>query len=214
MAGADGDGQGVDLSLLDEVGGFFRIGQHLAVIEYAFGADTVFFTGHAGFQRTQAAQLAFYRNTAGVGHGDGLLGDADVVVVVGWGLAVFAQRAVHHHRAEAQLDRALANVRAGTVVLVHAYRDVWELFDCRQDQVAQEGCTGVFASTGRGLHDDRRVGLVGGFHDGAHLLEVVYVESWNAVTELGGVVQHLAHANECHCVSLSRQASLFRANLP
>jgi hypothetical protein len=39
-----------------------------------------------------------------------LLGNADVVVVVGRGLAVLAQRAVHHHRAEAQLNRALADV--------------------------------------------------------------------------------------------------------
>ncbi|MNZ90821.1 hypothetical protein D3C78_1097920 [compost metagenome] len=93
------------------------------------------------------------------------------------------------------------------MVLVHAHRDVREFFDGSQDQVAQERRASVFAGTGRSLDDHRGVGLVGRFHDGAHLLEVVDVESWNAVTELGGVVQHLAHANECHCVSLSRQAS-------
>lgn len=50
VAGADGDGQGVDLGLLHEVGGFFRIGQQLAVVQHAFRADAVFLAGHAGFQ--------------------------------------------------------------------------------------------------------------------------------------------------------------------
>src|SRR3989344_1321394 len=208
VAGADGDGQGIDLGALDEVSGFFRVGQHLAMVQNAFGADSVFFTGHAGFQRTQAAQLAFYRYAAGVSHGHGLLSNAYVVVVVGRGLAVFAKGAVHHHRAEAQLDGTLADVRAGAVVLVHAHRDVREFFDGRQDQVTQERCAGVFASTGRSLDDHRGVSLVSGFHDGAHLLKVVDVEGWNAVAELGCVVQHLAHADKCHCVSLSRFGSL------
>ncbi|MCY1522187.1 hypothetical protein D9M68_570320 [compost metagenome] len=208
VAGADGDGQGVHLGLLDEVGGLFRVGQHLAVVQDALGADAVFFTGLAGFQAAQAAQLAFHGHAAGVGEGYGLLGHADVVVVVGRGLAVFLQRAVHHHRAEAQLDRALADVRAGAVVLVHAHRDVREFFDGSQDQVAQEGRAGVFAGTGGSLHDHRGVGLVGRFHDGAHLFQVVDVESRNAVAEFGGVVQHLAHADECHGVSVSRVGGL------
>lgn len=83
MAGADGDGQGVDLGLLHEVGGFFRVGQQLAVVQHAFRADAVFLAGHAGFQGTQAAQLAFHGHAAGMGERHGLLGHADVVVVVG-----------------------------------------------------------------------------------------------------------------------------------
>src|SRR5690606_33618519 len=114
-----GNGQGVDLGLGDEVSGFFRIGQQLAVIQGAFCTDAVFFTGHTGFQRTQAAQLTLYRHATSVGESDGLLSDADVVFVIGRRLAVFTQRAIHHDRAEAQLDRALADVRAGAVILVH-----------------------------------------------------------------------------------------------
>ena len=90
------------------------------------------------------------------------------------------------------------------MVLVHAHRDVREFFDGSQDQVAQEGRTGVLAGTSGGLDDDRRIGLVGGFHDGAHLLEVVDVEGRHAVAEFGGVVEHLAHADKCHGVSVSR----------
>src|SRR5690554_1918377 len=73
-----------------------------------------------------------------------------------------------------------------------------EFFYRRQDEMTQEGCTGVFACTSRGLHDHRRVGNIGSFHDGAHLLEVVDVEGRDAVATLGGVVQHLAHADQCH----------------
>ncbi|MOA31919.1 hypothetical protein D3C78_1531010 [compost metagenome] len=67
--------------------------------------------------------------------------------------------------------------------------------------MAQERRTGVLARTGGGLDDHRGVGLVGRFHDGAHLLEVVDVESRYAVAEFGGVVQHLAHADKCHLCS-------------
>ncbi len=204
MAGADGDGQGIDLSALDEVSGFFRVSQHLAVIQNAFRTHAVFFTGHAGFQRTQHAQLAFHGNATGVSEGHNTTGNVDVVVVICWGLAVFTQRAVHHDRAEAQLDRALADVRAGAVVLVHDHRDMWKLFNRCKDQVTQKRRTGVFAGTGRGLNDHRGVGLVGRFHNGAHLFQVIYVEGWNAVAEFGRVVQHLAHADKCHCLFLSR----------
>ena len=39
----------------------FGVGQHLAVVELADGADAVFLAGFAGFQRAQAAQFAFHR---------------------------------------------------------------------------------------------------------------------------------------------------------
>ena len=41
---------------------FIGIGQQLAVIQRAFSAVTVFFTGHTGFQRAEAAQLTFNRD--------------------------------------------------------------------------------------------------------------------------------------------------------
>jgi hypothetical protein len=69
------------------------------------------------------------------------------------------------------------------------HRDVRPLLDGGQDQVAQEGRAGVLARPGGGLDDDRGIGLVGGLHDGAHLLQVVDVEGGDAVAVLGGVVQ-------------------------
>ena len=57
VAGADGDGQGVDLGLGDEVGSLFRIGQQLAVIENALGTDAIFLTG--GTSLVPAVRAAF-----------------------------------------------------------------------------------------------------------------------------------------------------------
>jgi hypothetical protein len=67
VAGADGNGQGIHAGILDEAGGFFRVGQELAVVQHAFGAHAVFFAGHAGFQAAQAADFTFHRHAAGVG---------------------------------------------------------------------------------------------------------------------------------------------------
>ena len=52
-----------------------------------------------------------------VRHLDHGAGDLDVVVEARRGLAVLLQRAVHHHRAEAQVDGASADLGAGAVVL-------------------------------------------------------------------------------------------------
>ena len=40
--------------------------------------------------------------------------------------------------------------------------------------------------------------FVGGLHDGLHLLQVVDVESRQAVAVFGGVVQQLTHGYEWH----------------
>jgi hypothetical protein len=61
------------------------------------------------------------------------------------------------------------------------------------NQVLDERLTGIFAGTGAGLQDDGCSDLVGRHHDGLHLLQVVDVESWNAVAVDGCMVQQLAH---------------------
>src|SRR5690606_27159503 len=122
VAGTDGNGQRVHTGFLHEIRSFFRVGQHLAVIQHAFSADAVFFTGHTGFQRTQTTQLTFYRHATGVRHLDGATGYVHVVLIGSRGFTVFTQRTVHHHRAETQLDRTLTDVRRRTVILVHTHR--------------------------------------------------------------------------------------------
>ena len=44
------------------------VGQQLAVIQRAFSAVAVFFTGHTGFERPEATQLAFNRHADRVRH--------------------------------------------------------------------------------------------------------------------------------------------------
>jgi hypothetical protein len=61
VAGADGNGQRVQLRGLDEHRGFLGVGQHLAVVQLALGANAVFLAGFTGFQVAQAAQLALPR---------------------------------------------------------------------------------------------------------------------------------------------------------
>ena len=58
------------------------------------------------------------------------------------------------------------------------------------NKVTQKWGAGIFARAGRGLNNHWAVGLIGGQHNGAHLLEVVYVKCGYAVTVFGGVVEH------------------------
>ena len=80
----------------------------------------------------------------------------------------------------------------------HTSGDVRKLFHGGQNQVAQKRRAGVFARARAGLHDNGGVDLVGGFHDGAHLFEIVHIESGQAVAVFCGVVEKLAHGYECH----------------
>jgi hypothetical protein len=84
------------------------------------------------------------------------------------------------------------------MVLVHDDGDVRVGLDGRLDQVAQERLAGVLPGARGTLHDHRAAGLVGGLHDGAHLLEVVDIEGGQAVAVVRGVVEQLAHRDEWH----------------
>jgi hypothetical protein len=162
----------------------------------------VFLVALHGFERAEATQLAFDRDAHAVRHVRHLLGDLDVVVVARDGLAVGLQRAVHHDRAEAEVDGALADVRALAMVLVHHQRHLGPAFDGGFDQVLDEGLARVLARACARLQDDRCTDFVGRRHDGLHLLEVVDVEGRNAVAVGGGMVEQFAHRDESHgCTS-------------
>jgi len=198
VAGADGDGQSVDLGFGHEIGGLVRVGQQLVVGQFALGAVAVFLAGHAGFQRTQAAQFAFHRDAAGVRQFGHLAGGLDVVFVAGRGLGISHQGAVHHHRAETGLDGTEADAGGGAVILVHADGDLRVRLDRGQDQMAQERLAGVGTRPGRALQDHRAVGGGGGLHDGLDLFHVVDVEGRQAVAVFGGMVEQLTQGNQSH----------------
>ncbi len=205
VRGADGDRQGVQLGGLDEVGSLLGIGQQHGVVQLAFGADAVFFAGFAGLERAQAAEFAFHGHADGVRQLHHLAGHVDVVLVVGRSLAVFTQRAIHHHRGEAQVDGGLADRRRLAVILVHHHRDMRVGFHRGFDQVAQEVLAGILARACGGLHDHRRIDFVGGLHDGLYLFQVVHVEGGQRVAVFGGVVEQLAHRYEWHVKLLKKE---------
>ena len=73
----------------------------------------------------------------------------------------------------------------------------------------RKGAPAYLRAPAEAWHDHRGVGLVGGLHDGAHLLQVVDVEGGDAVAVLGGVVQQLTHGNQGHgrfssCLAVGR----------
>src|SRR5471032_1935249 len=108
------------------------------------------------------------------------------------------QRTVHHDGREARADGAHADGWRLAMVLMHDNRNVWVGFDGSVDQVAQEGFASVLARASGRLHDHRAVERIGGSHDGLHLLQVIDVESRDAITVFGGMVQQLTHGYERH----------------
>ena len=200
MTGAAGDGQGVDTGVGDKLGRFFRVREHLVMGQLAFGTDAVLFAGLAGFKGAQAANLALHRDPAGVCHFHYRSGHPGVVLVIHGGFAILTQGAIHHHRTEPQLYGALADGGGGPVVLMYADRYVGELLHGGFHHGAQKRGACILPRAGTGLHDDRRVGGIGGLHDGSGLFQIIDVKSWNTVLMLGSVVQKLSQANQCHGV--------------
>ena len=163
------------------------------MVQFAFGANAIFFTGFAGFQVAQATQFALNRHAQHVRHVDHAAGHIDVVAKVGRRFAVFMQRAVHHDRGKTQVDRPLANRWTLAVVLVHDQWNMRPLLDSGLDQMLDEGLTGVFPGTRTGLQDDRSADFVGGCHDGLDLLEIVDIEGRDTVSIDGGMVEQFTH---------------------
>jgi hypothetical protein len=149
----------------------------------------------AVFHAAQHADLAFDRDAALVRVIDHLARHFDVLFKAGRRLAVFLQRAIHHHRGKAQLDGALAGLKAVAVILVHGDGNVGIELAGRQDQVKEIAVLRKLARAAAGLDDDRRLGFLGRFHDGLNLFHIVDVERADAVTALGGLVEELPHGD-------------------
>ena len=198
VRGAHGDGERIDLGLGDELHRLVRVGQELVVAELALEAVAVLLLALAALQRAEHAELALDRDAAEMGHLGHRLGDADIVVPVARGLAVGLERAVHHHRGEAGLDRGHAGRRLVAVVEMHADRDMRIDLGDGVHHVLEHDVVGVAAGAARGLDDDGRVGRVGRRHDRQRLLHVVDVEGGHAVIVLGGMIEQLAKRDAGH----------------
>ena len=75
------------------------------------------------------------------------------------------------------------------MVLVHGDRDLRIELGGGEHQVPQVVVLRVGPGAARGLHDDRRIGLLGRLHDRLDLLHVVDVERGQAVVVFGGMIQ-------------------------
>ena len=214
VAGAHGNGQGIDPGGADEVHSLVGIGQQLVVAERAFEAVAVFLLAHAGFQGTQNPELTFYRSPDPVGHVHDIAGDPDIVIVVGGGLAVGHQGAVHHHRGEAVLDGRGAGGFVIAVVLVHADRDVGIHLRQGIDQVLQNDVIGIGARAAAGLDDDRGIHGISGLKDRQTLFHIVDVEGGHAIALLGGVIEKLSQCDPGHPALPYRLFWLVRAATP
>ena len=208
---AHGDRQSVDLGAGDEILGLRRIGQKLVMRELALGAVPVFLFAHAALERAKHAEFAFDGSADPMRHVDDIAGDAHIVVVVGGRLAVGLERAVHHHRGEAEADRAGAGRFGVAVVEMHDERNVRPDRGERLDHLGEHDVIGVGARAARGLDDDRRVDRRGRLHHREALLHIVDVERRNAVVVLGGVIEQLPQGDESHCRFLYSRFGRLRA---
>ena len=84
------------------------------------------------------------------------------------------------------------------MILVHANRNMGPLLDSGYDQMSQKRGTRIRPCASRCLHDHRAIGLISRLHNGAHLLEIIDVESGNAIVVLGRVIEQLSHGNHWH----------------
>ena len=189
VRGADRDGECVDASLFNEVGGLIGVSQQLLTRHCRFGTVAVLLVAAHRFERAKTAQFAFDGDADHMRQIDHFTGDIEIVFIAGDGFAIGLERAVHHHAGESQTDRLLAYRRALAVVLVHGNRHVWIGVDGGFNQILEESLTGIFARAGRGLHDYRAVGFGRRLHDRLHLLQIVYVEGGDTVAVFGGVVE-------------------------
>ena len=77
------------------------------------------------------------------------------------------------------------------MVLVHDDGNVRPFFNGCFQEMPHKVRASVLPGAGRSLHDRWAVGCIGGFHDRAHLLQIVDVESRDPVIVLGSMVEQL-----------------------
>ncbi len=186
VAGADGNGQRVHAGALGKFDSLVGIGDVLQ----ARAACAM-----AVFHAAQHANLAFDGHAALVRVVHHAPRHFHVFVEGRRRLAVFLQRAIHHHRGVTQRDGALAGLKTVAVILMHGDGNSGIQLRRGLDQLEKVEVLGKRARAAAGLNNDRRVGLPGGHHDGLNLLHIVHVERADAVSALGSFVEELPHGN-------------------
>lgn len=179
---ADRDGQRIHAGLRHEVDNLLGLGV------VALGG------GYLVLDAGQHAQLALDRHVELVCVVHDLLRQGHVLVIG-------QRRTVDHHRREAHVDAALAQLERVSVVEVQhdlgfGPAQLLGILDGAFGHVAQQRLVGVVARALRYLEDDRRLGLGGSLDDGLQLLHVVEVECRNGITSLDCLGKHLTGVHQ------------------
>ena len=198
MRRAHCNGQSIHLRGADKIDRFLGVGQKLVMRERALKAVAIFLLALSGLKRAQNTKLTFHRNAAEMRHVGHRLCDADIVIPITRRLAVVFQRAIHHYRGKARLNRRHAGCSVVTMVEMHANRDLRINFRQRIHHVLQHNVVGIGPRTARCLDDDRRIHGNGCGHNGQRAFHIVDVEGRNTVAVLCSVIQQLSHGNARH----------------
>ena len=178
---ADGNRQGVDARLADEVFDFFGAG-----VGVCFVRNFVFDT-------RENAEFAFDGDVVFVGVFDDLLGEGDVVFV-GVG------RAVDHNGREAEVDAGFAKFKRIAVVEVQNDRNIVAqflgVFASALSHIAQERLVCVLARAARDLKNDRRLLFDASLNNCLHLFHIVEVKRGNRVFTDDCFFEKLARINQ------------------
>jgi len=201
VRGAHRDRKRIDLGGADEIDRLVRVGEQLVAADGAFRAVAVLLFAPAMFERAEHAELAFHRRADPMRHVRDASGDVDIIGVGSNGLGVGLERAIHHDRGEAVLDRGRAGGFIIAMILVQAERDVRIHLDQRIDHPGQHDVAGIAARSARGLNDDGRIDGIGRLHDRKALFHIVDVEGRHAVAALSSMVEQLPQGDLRHRLS-------------
>lgn len=184
MAIADGDGEGIDAGLADEVEGFEGVG-----VMAAGGIAAAFFA-FVELGADQVAEFAFDDGAVFMGVIDDLTADFDIF---GEGFV----GGIDHDGSEAFVDALLAQFEGIAVVEVDGDGDSGD-GDGGFDQFAEVDGVGVGAGAAGDLEDDGGFFLFAGFDDGLDELHVIHVEGADGVFAFEGFSEELLGGGEWH----------------
>jgi len=184
VAGADGDGEGVDAGALDKVDNLVGVG-----VVAGLGLDIILDTG-------KNTELTLDGDVVLMSVLDNLLGKSDV-------LLIRKSRTVDHDIAEAAGNAVNAKLVAVTMIKVESdgdtlviRGDLLGVLNGTLSHVTKKSLVSIGTSTTRNLKDNRALGLDASSDDSLHLLHVVEVESGNCKALLHSMSEHLLGVNK------------------
>ena len=177
MARADGDGEGVDARLFDELFDFFRLR-----VSCIMRSDL-----HIVLDAGELAELCLDDDAVLVCVSNDFLRALDVLFELILG-------AIIHDGRETVIDAGFARLEVRAVIEVQGDRDVVDL-EGSEDEMTEIRALCIFAGAGGCLEDDRGLQFSSCFRDTLDDLHVVDVESADGVAALVSFLEHFFRSN-------------------